>query len=705
MTLAAPSLTQPERVDALSPLRFPGDLQLTPEQFWTVCSANPDAVLELDASGHLIHMTPTGGETGARNSTLLVLLGLALRTSGLGYAVIRPGPLVDEPGGYKALAFDQGDRVTQPISAADVAVAAVDGLASGDGTAEDGTAPVADAGADAAATDVGAADVAAVDAGVSDAGLGDAGLNDATLVDATMADAPNVDVGVLDAGKVDAGPCPAVCNGGCSGTVCYLKTPAAPVCPPGWDCDVTCNTGNACAQPVVCATGKCAVHCTGVGTCAMGVNCTTASDPRNYNVPNDGKFDQSTVDNPVELEVGRIDMFGMDQFSKNDTLLVKDYLNRVHNFRLGNMHFRRRGLIDNNFTGLNLASTGYHNIPCFVGLDSFSDAVDYFTEQNSGSYLWSYGCGAGSYNSCNGIGTSTDFLNSKGKFNNAFTMLAGSFFGDWDSKNNLLRASLAAGSLASCWGGIPKWYLHHMAMGVNIGYGAKITQNNANDYFNGNFNGAWNGVFIALMGDPTLTMLQVAPPSNLVVSENLGTTTLKWNASKEKVDGYAIYRIDETKQEWREVSSYCPAASNTTTDTFYTDFCRSTPLGNNQGKFVYAVRAFRWETTGSGSYRNLSMATVGQTITTNTNTPGLNHISVYPNPTQGQVTVAGLLSETTCEIQVLTTSGQTLQRYKGVTSDTGEYRFNLSQISEQLLLIQINQAGRSFTQTVNLTHN
>jgi hypothetical protein len=51
MTLAASSATQPTPVDALSPLHFPGDLQLTPEQFWTVCSANPDAVLELDASG------------------------------------------------------------------------------------------------------------------------------------------------------------------------------------------------------------------------------------------------------------------------------------------------------------------------------------------------------------------------------------------------------------------------------------------------------------------------------------------------------------------------------------------------------------------------------------------------------------------------------------------------------------------------------
>ena len=32
-----------------------------------------------------------------------------------------PGLLVDEPGGYRALVFDQGDRIMQPISAADVA--------------------------------------------------------------------------------------------------------------------------------------------------------------------------------------------------------------------------------------------------------------------------------------------------------------------------------------------------------------------------------------------------------------------------------------------------------------------------------------------------------------------------------------------------------------------------------------------------------
>jgi Uma2 family endonuclease len=57
---------------------LPWDLRLTPEQFERVCQVNPEAVLELTAEGHLIVMTPTGGETGSRNSRLLIQLGMAL---------------------------------------------------------------------------------------------------------------------------------------------------------------------------------------------------------------------------------------------------------------------------------------------------------------------------------------------------------------------------------------------------------------------------------------------------------------------------------------------------------------------------------------------------------------------------------------------------------------------------------------------------
>jgi Uma2 family endonuclease len=71
---AAASAAPEAAISGLAPLLLPHDLLLTPEQFAQVCEANPDAVLELAADGQLITMTPTGGETGRRNTRLLARL-------------------------------------------------------------------------------------------------------------------------------------------------------------------------------------------------------------------------------------------------------------------------------------------------------------------------------------------------------------------------------------------------------------------------------------------------------------------------------------------------------------------------------------------------------------------------------------------------------------------------------------------------------
>ncbi len=68
--------------DALAPLRFPPELRLTPEQFELVCAENREAVLELSADGRLISMTPTGGDTSARNTELVYQLQHYARTTG-----------------------------------------------------------------------------------------------------------------------------------------------------------------------------------------------------------------------------------------------------------------------------------------------------------------------------------------------------------------------------------------------------------------------------------------------------------------------------------------------------------------------------------------------------------------------------------------------------------------------------------------------
>jgi Uma2 family endonuclease len=58
------------------------ELRLSPEQFALVCEANPEAVLELAADGQLIRMTPTGGDTGRRNTNLIYQLTHWARSQG-----------------------------------------------------------------------------------------------------------------------------------------------------------------------------------------------------------------------------------------------------------------------------------------------------------------------------------------------------------------------------------------------------------------------------------------------------------------------------------------------------------------------------------------------------------------------------------------------------------------------------------------------
>ena len=71
MSLAPPAAATPQAPGiALEPLLLPTDLRLSPQQFALVCAANPGAVLELTADGQVIEMTPTGGETSARNNLL-----------------------------------------------------------------------------------------------------------------------------------------------------------------------------------------------------------------------------------------------------------------------------------------------------------------------------------------------------------------------------------------------------------------------------------------------------------------------------------------------------------------------------------------------------------------------------------------------------------------------------------------------------------
>jgi hypothetical protein len=357
---------------------------------------------------------------------------------------------------------------------------------------------------------------------------------------------------------------------------------------------------------------------------------TTGNRKANWNLPGDGKPDQNMIASSVELQIGRVDMFNMPAFSANDTLLMKRYLDKNHKFKMGNTYAAPRGLIDDNFTSLNLTAQAWRGFASMFGPENIHADKDYFPTLRDSSYLWSCGAGAGSYTSCNGIGNSTNFV--QDSLRNVFTMLTGSFFGDWDNANNLLRAPLASKgiTLASFWGGIPQWHIHHMALGENLGFCTKLTMNNDVIYYTGNFNLSTREIHIALMGDPTLRMHVVKPVSNVKTTAISGNTqvNITWQASTDNVVGYNIYRartlngqFSKINDSWITTTSY--------TDTFPWD-----------GTNVYHIRAVKLETSASGSYYNMSIGVLDSTQAVNTAIndmiAGNINLNIYPNPSQGR---------------------------------------------------------------------
>ncbi|MFY0672281.1 MAG: T9SS type A sorting domain-containing protein [Bacteroidia bacterium] len=395
---------------------------------------------------------------------------------------------------------------------------------------------------------------------------------------------------------------------------------------------------------------------------------------RGKNVPGDGKFDQTKLPSEVELQVGRIDFYDMPAFSKTELELLKDYFKRNHAYRVGEWKIEERALIDNNFVSFNLASTGYHNFSCFYESELIDETADYVEAQREEGYLWSYGCGAGSFTSCNGLfnGRARTSDIAADTLNNVFTILAGSYFGDWDITDNFLRAPLCNKSLVSFWGGLPKWYIHHMALGWNIGFGARISMNNVDDYFNGNFNNAQNSIHIALMGDPTLTMHGISRPTNLSATSSGNDVMLNWTAASGDIDGYFIYRWDENGNMKR-------VNNEVITNTNYTD-----ESNWFSGDYQYSVRAAKLYENPSGSYFKLSGGDVSEVSHVNSvSKPTELEIDVFPSPANDVVTIFSKVNEN-LQVEVYNAAGQFI--YKGAF--VGNTQIDVSEFESGIYLVK-----------------
>ncbi len=357
-----------------------------------------------------------------------------------------------------------------------------------------------------------------------------------------------------------------------------------------------------------------------------------ASRPENRNIFNDGKYDQSMLPSNTELQVSRIDFNNMPSFPHTEVQLMRSYLRKDHRYRNKLLVLPHRGLYDDNFGafgGEAFASNGLRNFAPLVGTPNVYN-LDFISTLDTAGYQWAYGCGGGWFQGSGGIGSTTNFVNDSVKA--IFTMLFGSYFGDWDSQDNFLRAPLCADdpALTCCWAGRPYWFFHHMAMGENIGYSAQLSQNNNNTY-PGNY--GMRFVHIALMGDLTLKEDAVAPVQNYSIftpGNGMGAH-LNWSAPNDTVIGYYVYRSDAPFGQYRLISPLLTLPD-------YID-----TVGSNGMKY-YLVRAAKLQQTPSGTYINLS-----EGLMDSLEVQFPNHIAsaaperplgLYPDPATSRVTVS-----------------------------------------------------------------
>jgi chitodextrinase len=328
------------------------------------------------------------------------------------------------------------------------------------------------------------------------------------------------------------------------------------------------------------------------------VNVSISNFAHNFNVPGDGKYDQSFLSEKVELQVGRVDLQDMTWFDLSEEALLKQYVMKNYKFRYKTYVPEQRAIIYSGFgkqNGMYPAKSAYRNAANFVGYENITNITAGNTilprAQNE-SYLFAHGDGSGWMQGSSGFGMTDEFAAYDPKC--TFWSSFGSWYGDWDYQNNFLRAPLATSyGLFNAWVGATHWYLHHFAMGYNIGYSVNLWHNNQQGnllYPQTTKNNLSQNVEIALMGDPTLRLHPAEPPKNVMNSSGVIT----WEASSdEEVLGYHVYKASS------ELGNYTRLTADLTKALNFVDV-------DNSPRDVYMVRAVKLEVGKSGSYYNPS---------------------------------------------------------------------------------------------------
>lgn len=253
-------------------------------------------------------------------------------------------------------------------------------------------------------------------------------------------------------------------------------------------------------------------------------------------VPDDGILDPHRFPSSIEVPVGRIDFANLPAFSQSEPVLISNYLEKVVRYKNGTLTFPPTTACFSSFPHEGLTYAAFmnqvRNASPITGnnLDRIFE-VNIFKKRDP--FLLGVQLGAGSYDTIsNGnashIFRSSDIAANANAHRAAFLILDGSYFGNWNTRNNFLRSVLTVenGGLASLWGRQGLVKIHWLNTGMTMG---ECVVNYANYLTQFGSRGNQANVYIQLMGDPTLTATRELPPTNFTIKRGANSTSFSWD--------------------------------------------------------------------------------------------------------------------------------------------------------------------------------
>ena len=141
-------------------------------------------------------------------------------------------------------------------------------------------------------------------------------------------------------------------------------------------------------------------------------------DSRNRNHPGDYRWDQNKLPSDLELQIGRVDLWGFMESritgpqAKSELELLRQYLDKDHNFRHNKLRVERRALISDGYNrpGFCPALTGWIGYAALFGKENVSgfhqtNNDNWMKELKDNSYLCGLACGYGTEHGVSDVGS------------------------------------------------------------------------------------------------------------------------------------------------------------------------------------------------------------------------------------------------------------------------------------------------------------